>query len=58
MLVKYYILWGFNMNDEQIKEITIAMINNKLLYMGDDNKQTAEEVAKFINSLKENLIIG
>lgn len=40
------------MNDEQIKEITIAMIE-KGLYRGNDNEETAKEIAKFINTLKK-----
>lgn len=41
------------MNNEQIKEITIAMINNKQLYLGSDNEESAMEIAKFINTLNE-----
>ena len=44
---------GENMNDEQIKEITIAIINNKMVYTGSSNEETAEEIAKFINKLRE-----
>lgn len=43
------------MTDEQIKEITISMINNKLLYSGSDNEETAKEIANFINTLKNEL---
>jgi hypothetical protein len=43
------------MNDEYIKEITIAMIEKGLLYSGADNEETAEEIAKFINKLREKL---
>lgn len=45
------------MTDEQIKEITIAMINNKLLYSGSNNEETAKEIAKFINNLREEVNI-
>ncbi|WP_165916208.1 hypothetical protein [Marinisporobacter balticus] len=41
------------MNDEQIKEITIAMINGKQLYSGNSNEETAEKIAEFINTLRE-----
>lgn len=41
------------MNEEQIKEITIALIEKGRLYMGGDNEETAEEIAKFINKLRE-----
>lgn len=40
------------MSDEQIKEITIAMINNNKLYMGSSNEEIAENIAKFINTLR------
>jgi len=39
------------MTDEQIKEITITMINNKYLYTGTNNEEIAKEIAKFINTL-------
>ncbi|WP_163215905.1 hypothetical protein [Clostridium sporogenes] len=41
------------MNEEQIKEITIALIEKGMLYAGDNNEGTATEIAKFINKLKE-----
>ncbi|MEL7656350.1 MAG: hypothetical protein AAGU75_10640 [Bacillota bacterium] len=41
------------MSDEQIKEITIAMINNRLVFTGSDNEDTAKEIAKFITTLRE-----
>jgi predicted Rossmann-fold nucleotide-binding protein len=44
---------GRIMNDEQIKEITIAAINSNLLHKYDTNEKIAEEIAKFINTLKE-----
>jgi uncharacterized protein YlxP (DUF503 family) len=40
------------MTDEQIKEITIAMINNDRLHMGTNNEEIAQNVAKFINTLR------
>ena len=43
------------MSDEQIKEITIAMVNKGWLIVGDDNEETAKEIATFINTLKKEL---
>lgn len=42
-------------NDEQIKEITIAAINNKLIAKYDTEEKTAEEIVKFINKLKQEI---
>lgn len=39
------------MDYEQIKEITIAMIEKGLLYTGNDNEETAKEIATFIRTL-------
>ena len=41
------------MNDECIKEITIAMLNKGHLYLGQSNEEIAIEIAKFINTLSE-----
>ncbi|WMM24061.1 hypothetical protein RBU61_14170 [Tissierella sp. MB52-C2] len=41
------------MTDEQIKEITIALIEEGKLYTGDSNEKTAEKIAEFINKLRE-----
>lgn len=41
------------MTDEQIKEIVVAAINNNLLYKYNTNEETATEIAKFINELRE-----
>lgn len=41
------------MTDEQIKEITIAIIERGWLTIGDSSEGMAEEVAKFINKLRE-----
>ena len=41
------------MTDEQIKEITIELIKQGRLYSGDSNEDTAVEIAKFINKLRE-----
>lgn len=49
---------GEIMNDEQIKEILIALINNGHIFTGTDNKKVAENVALFINTLKEELKEG
>jgi tRNA G46 methylase TrmB len=46
---------GFIMNDDQIKEILIALINNGQLCTGTDNKSIAENIALFINTLKQEL---
>lgn len=40
------------MNDEYIKEITIAMIEKGLLYTGNSNEEIAINIAKFINTLR------
>ena len=44
------------MSDEYIKEIVIALINNDKIYPGGDNETTAKEIAKIINTLREELI--
>ncbi len=44
------------MSEEHIKDIVIALINNNLFYAGADNEETAKEVAKFVNTVKLNLI--
>ncbi len=44
------------MSDEQIKEITIAMINNGKLYLGTSNEEIAQNIAKFINTLRTETI--
>lgn len=41
------------MTDEQIKEITIAVIANKWVNVGRTNEETAKEIAKFINTLRD-----
>lgn len=41
------------MNDEQIKEITLTAIEKGWIVTGNTNEQTAVEVAKFINKLRE-----
>jgi len=46
---------GVQMSDEQIKEITIAMIEKGFIFTGTDNEDTAKEVASFINVLKKEL---
>jgi hypothetical protein len=43
------------MSDEQIKEITVAAIEKGMLYTGIDNIETAQEIANFINTLREKL---
>lgn len=43
------------MIDEYIKEITITMIEKGHLYTGNTNEETAVEIAKFINKLREEL---
>lgn len=43
------------MNDEYIKEITIAMIERGWIITSDTNEGTAKEVAKFINTLRNEL---
>lgn len=43
------------MNDDQIKEILIALINNGQIVTGLDNKSIAENMALFINTLKQEL---
>ncbi|KEI16230.1 hypothetical protein Z959_10090 [Clostridium novyi B str. ATCC 27606] len=44
---------GIDMNEEQIKEITITLIEKGMLYAGENNEETAIEIAKFINKLRE-----
>ncbi len=43
------------MDYEQIKEITIAMINKGYIISGSDNEKTAKNLAVFINTLKQEL---
>lgn len=43
------------MSDEQIKEITIALINSNMLWKGANNEAIALDIAKFINLLKAGL---
>lgn len=43
------------MNDEHIKEIVVAAINNGLLSKYVTNEETARELAKFINTLIEEI---
>ncbi|HEY5588438.1 MAG TPA: hypothetical protein VIK86_05715 [Candidatus Paceibacterota bacterium] len=38
-------------HEETIKEITIAMINQGMLNKKEDSKETAVDLAKFINTL-------
>lgn len=41
------------MTDEQIKEITLALIEKGWLDVGVNNTQAAEKIAEFINKLRE-----
>lgn len=41
------------MDNEQIKEITVAAINNGLICKYSTNEDTAKELAKFINTLRK-----
>lgn len=41
------------MSEEYIKEILIALINNGEIMTGTDNKMIAENMALFINTLKQ-----
>lgn len=50
-IIKY--MEGINMNEEQIKDITITLIEKGMLYAGENNEDTAIEIAKFINKLRE-----
>lgn len=43
------------MDNEQIKEITITMLNKGYLVTGRDNEDTAKKLAVFINTLKQEL---
>lgn len=49
---------GEIMNDEQIKEILIALINKGEVLTGADNTEIAKNMAIFINTLKEELKEG
>ena len=53
-----YIKGGEIMNNEQIKEILITLINNGQVLTGSDNKEIAENMAVFINTLKQELKEG
>jgi len=46
------------MSDEQIKDILIALINNRLVITGTDNEEIAKNMAIFINTLKQELKEG
>ena len=50
-IIKY--MEGINMNEEQIKDITITLIEKGMLYAGENNEDTAIEIAKFINKLRK-----
>lgn len=43
------------MSDEYIKEIVIALINNDRIYPGGNNETTAQEIAKMIKALRQEL---
>lgn len=43
------------MSEDNIKDIIIALINNRYLITGSSNKDTAKEVADMINSLNKNI---
>jgi hypothetical protein len=40
------------LKDEQIKEVTIAMINKGLLGIGENIEEVAKDIAKFIEILE------
>ncbi|WP_205451997.1 hypothetical protein [Clostridium botulinum] len=43
------------MEDEQIKDIIVALINNKMFPDGKDEEHTAKYVARFIKTLEKEL---
>jgi hypothetical protein len=43
------------MNDEYIKEITIAAIEKGMINKKADSQEMAKEIAKFINTLEEEI---
>lgn len=45
----------FFMEDEQIKDIIVALINNKMFPEGKDEEHTAKYVARFIKTLEKEL---
>lgn len=49
------ILRSFFMEDEQIKDIIVALINNKMFPEGKDEEHTAKYVARFIKTLEKEL---
>lgn len=40
------------MNDEQIKEILISLINSDKVFLGTSNKEIAENLAEFVNTMR------
>lgn len=43
------------MNDDQIKEIIIALIEANKMYVGSNNEETGNKIAELYNSIKENI---
>lgn len=43
------------MEDEQIKDIIVALINNKMFPEGKDEEHTDKYVARFIKTLQKEL---
>lgn len=43
------------MTDEQIKEITIALIEKGLFATSNNNENTAKQIAKFVNTLRQEI---
>jgi len=43
------------MNDEQIKEIIVAMLNNKYVGVKATNEDTAKEIVKIIKILQDEI---
>lgn len=37
-----------------VTDIVVALIEQKLVYIGDDNEKTGKEIAKLFNIIKEN----
>jgi hypothetical protein len=44
---------GEIMHEAVAKEIVLALIENNYLYKGGDNEETAKEIVKVINILRE-----
>lgn len=54
-MVKLINIKEFFMEDEQIKDIIVALINNKMFPEGKDEEHTAKYVARFIKTLEKEL---